>query len=378
MDRRVKISNPSPTEVTSVTQHGHESTPCDFPYTSSESQKVVYDSYKRTVGWDIVDYNRRRRNGELLPHTPFDQVEWERTTNTGTLTVTWNTGCIKQITTNFAMDFMGHFIVDDPVNNPIEEQLEISLPSAYSYVETAAARCYEKGHDTLTFLAELGEVARMLRGVYQKIILLKQGKTIGEIEDLWLEGRYGWRTLWYDILDIHEALTKFDSARTRWSERAGLTVAEVVYDQGLYDTTYTDVQIDRETTYTIGVRGSVVADFSPPRFRFNPLATAWELVPYSFVLDWVVNVGQAISTLSFILLAQKYEASYGYEVKVNRTDIGYGVDTDNSTVDASFSHTEKLIWQVRVPTTVSYFPPLKLDLSWAKGLDLIALIRQVL
>jgi hypothetical protein len=63
----------------------------------------------------------------------------------------------------------------------------------------------------------------------------------------------------------------------------------------------------------------VAALIKPAQFIVDPLQTAWELTPYSFVLDWVLNVGDALAATKLKYLASAYTASQGAKSVTTRT-----------------------------------------------------------
>lgn len=52
----------------------------------------------------------------------------------------------------------------------------------------------------------------------------------------------------------------------------------------------------------------------------NPLAVLWELVPWSFAIDWIINVGEFIDSLDALVgIDQLYcQRSYGYYLGINQ------------------------------------------------------------
>jgi hypothetical protein len=245
------------------------------------------------------------------------------------------------------------------------------------YVQKAAAAIYSSGWDAATFIAEIGQLRKMLSNVGKKIDNLSQGRSPGELYDLWLEGRYGWRTLMYDIKDLHEVLSRSNERRTRYREAKGFT------DGGSYND-YTDgtsnditVRYSTSVSWTMNLRGTVVADIDIPDFQFNPVTTAWEVTRLSFVVDWLINVGQALEAASFLLKVKAYKACGGVKVDFNltgdATKLSHGSNL-SATVSGSWNATASFIQ--RVPMAVSASPRMKLRLDEYKVIDLLALVAQ--
>lgn len=72
------------------------------------------------------------------------------------------------------------------------------------------------------------------------------------------------------------------------------------------------------TTVTCSARGSVAALIKKQGAHFNPVVTGWELVPYSFVIDWFVDVGSTLKSLSLAVVADEVTAAYGYHISAER------------------------------------------------------------
>lgn len=57
------------------------------------------------------------------------------------------------------------------------------------------------------------------------------------------------------------------------------------------------VTMESQLVYRVTYNTDGVAARLAPYGLTNPLLTAWELVPFSFVADWFVNVGDTIASL---------------------------------------------------------------------------------
>lgn len=182
-----------------------------------------------------------------------------------------------------------------------------------------------------TFLGELGSTVRMLKRpgmalrnglsdylreaskLKRKLRLLKG--THEALTGMWLEYTYGWKPLVQDIDGLCETLVEMNSEAIRRSsakghkstERATNSVSRIYY-------VTTVVQADRTTfdlwrsryIYRAGLQftASIPAANSAARLlqlsgldtmrEFIP--TAWNLMPWSFVVDYFTNIGEILQS----------------------------------------------------------------------------------
>jgi hypothetical protein len=255
---------------------------------------------------------------------------------------------------------------------------KVATPDLSYLVQQAAAAIYSRGFDALTFLAELKQLRQMLSGVASKLNNLTRGVSPGRIHNLWLEGRYGWRTLRYDVEDFVEYLGEVNEGRKRFRASRGFDISGS--ESGYVESTASGLVLGDSTdfSWTGSARGTVIADIDVPELAFNPLTTAWEVARLSFVVDWLLNVGQALEATSFLLLSQRHEQAVGYKIEfdlafqrrlsgVTGSQIVYGCFADAS---ARASVTK------RDPVSVGVLPHLRLRLDTWKIVDLLALILQ--
>lgn len=341
-----------------------------------------------THGTCIDNYHKKVARGELIPHTPFLQTYKAGKLTFGAGTWTWTDGwsTFKDYTFLpgvYPSATQGYMF---PGYSEIEETL---LQLDYDYnVQKAASKIYSDGtHDTLTFLAELGKTRDMFKNMLQRIVKarsnLKHPPKYWDkpLRDWWLEARYGWRPLLYDIRDITEAVKTLDKSKERYFGRSmhedhwvnnDTVVSEVKWNG---TTPSWDRQQVITETYDTGTRGHVAADYvRKSNFQFNLVQTAWELTPYSFVTDWIVNTQQAIEALSFLALTTKYVASGGLYVRLERDIVETAINFRNG-YSGDMEVTSKGIFEYkrRIPTRVPITPQLKVRLNSFKVLDLIAL-----
>lgn len=332
-------------------------------------------------GVDTPNFYKRKARGDLLPHTAFMQYFAETERNSYSNTWTFKNAGVYDT----------YDVVEGSGSNTIQDQYEVNEfdsstglallagIDAGSYLQDAAKAINGKGFDSLTFLAELAKVRRMFKNVIYRVLkLVRNPRDIDHIASLWLEGRYGWRTLRYDLIDLSEALTEFDTKRSRYTETRGTTftkhyptAVEASTSAGIY-TTYG--QLDLE----IGIRGCITADINPARFRANVITTGWELIPFSFVIDWLVSIGSMLESVVFLTSVVNYSASTGTQVQARRVETVGNLVKAASTGTWSFSReeVETGTWTYRNPMSVSINPTVKVKLDEWKVLDLLALIRQ--
>lgn len=123
------------------------------------------------------------------------------------------------------------------------------------------------------------------------------------LADNWLEYHFGWEPLVKDIgASLEIAIDPYFPKKVRASGRD-------VYNRRGYNITSPsgNTSYRRKEVYTIddvcsmgayvSVRNPNVALLSQLGF-INPLSVAWELVPFSFVVDWFGNVGQVLGSMT--------------------------------------------------------------------------------
>lgn len=374
---------------------------------SSVNYRHIEREYAR--GRKLPNFHQRKNSGELLPQTHYLNIShkvvfsgpptltytgvWLPTGDRTTYVRSWNDGSALPM-------FKGMNGTDSIITLPLSwvlSEIESRGIDPRIFVSAAAAKVYSEGWDALTFIAEFGKVVAMFKSAIPRFIrlitdyrrevsLAAASKAAYRSFDEWLKGRYGWRILVYDIIDINKAIVKLgEDDRTRSSHRTGTTIKVETGSSGLYEDNTLRIEHLQTITADISIRGSVVADFEPSIITLNPILTAWELIPYSFVLDWFVQIGQWIETMSFLAVADKYTASYGIYASINQTETVEqtlksnpgGFQYDYATFD-QMGYVNTATVKLRQPIAVSYLPSQSVKLNAFKVVDLIALIFQAL
>lgn len=181
----------------------------------------------------------------------------------------------------------------------------------------AIHRAKNTSWDIVTFGAELDKTYRLVskagNRTFERVerILTRRGpgkviRNMVEFAEAWMEYRYGWRLLMYDLEEANEAVEKasnriLHSLQRRTAHRQFSHKSTIAYDSGNcywgdnVSTVYADVHTDHLSKIVVDDRvGAGVRSSFFHNVTINPFLTAWEIIPYSFIIDWFVNVGDNI------------------------------------------------------------------------------------
>lgn len=303
-----------------------------------------------------------------------------------------------------------------------------------------------------TISSYMKQAYRLLRA-FKRLDLkyLKGQLSLKELQNQWLSARYGIRPLIGDVRNVADAILSAKTGRHRSSRRSFRGRAEDTFSSTVNDVTWrppgTTIVVSGSLTSfgNLSSRATVVVGYSPEvanNFRTELtrmlslgafIDTAWELIPYSFVVDWFANIGDVLSswqpimagevltacvttqtTISSSFVANKaeglalpsysqywYRASfqggpsypdwpegegqaYGwiyrdtyYDTKVSYGEIRAMSDPASATITASGNAQRDTLTKVRrINPSKPLLPHIKINLNAAKLVDLVGLFRQ--
>lgn len=264
---------------------------------------------------------RRRKNPVWVPPTPYTRASYEQTFIAGESIQRYNDGTIRTITG----PQYGAFMSEDPQNpvaNNVGRYMDIAQNRALGKLSelkvnwgeafaTRAQTCDLVG-DNILGIAKIALLIR--RGQWDKLhrLIGKPGrrgrKTIRTFLDLWLQYQYGWYPLVsdiYSLADIQNARDNENQHSYHFNVR-GYYVEEIKANTfGPKDTLlnahmkkYTYVKARSKLWYELGTASDEFGRSLDQLGIRNPALLAWELLPYSFVIDWVFPIGSWLESFS--------------------------------------------------------------------------------
>jgi hypothetical protein len=209
---------------------------------------------------------------------------------------------------------MNRFL-EPPSDLPSTNEAHSAINSAYAGVAAGSAHLLETAAEIRESLATLQSYVRKARrfldlGAYfNKMARKKKGGARVPFKDVaseWLEYRYGLRPIMFDVNNIMKALNK--GIPVRFTSRGFGEAAPYEQSDSTLNTapfSSMNVIVTRSLTVSRSYRASVLASLPSGILSWGHnfgldewVETAWELVPYSFVIDWFIGVGTYLSSIT--------------------------------------------------------------------------------
>lgn len=255
----------------------------------------------------------------------------------------------------------------------------IAAPLDHGVVTSALAEANNRYWDVLTEIAELPELVRYIIDGLKEVLnlaktfkkakrdLLKSGGSLSELSSLWLQFRYAVMPVVYSIEDVMETLsspsTVFLSTRKRTNSFIDLPKFDGWTGSGDFPV---QQRCFLKRKFDLAVGDSVF-------LTVNPLLTAWEKVPLSFVIDWAINVGDVLTSLIAPSGIEEEKALYSNRVPKGTTltyvsDNHFGMSVEISTGVYN-------AYPINPLANIGF--TLGLEMDWRRQLDALALTWQI-
>jgi hypothetical protein len=240
--------------------------------------------------------------------------------------------------------------------------------------------------DALTTFIERKKTIEMVvnaRSDAKRLILeaLKGGKhTAKAAADAWMAWRYGWQQLGRDVANVYDFIKKpvtelVVEGRSGTSISGGWTTENQT-------TTWLSVAFDssHDVTYDVSYRANVVGLLKASTLNMvaDPAISYWESIPFSFVADWFVNVGDVLASWRAMASFERFHCSLGR--KLDLTVIGTADNLRQGSRSEYSGHggwgisEERLTIRERVPSGVPILlPSITVNLTGPRIIDAAAM-----
>lgn len=241
---------------------------------------------------------------------------------TGTMTQIYNDGTFRYI-----RDVSGPLVLPSV-------WFEMDSTIAYNKALTALYEQFRGTTDLSVTVAQAGQVRKAVEQVFDIVHYVRKFPSHAlksmykdylshpkRLGSAWLAFQYGWKPLAQDVFDTVNGILGGRSnlciARARASDTDTVTLRAGIPTSGFIEVQKIEYSCWVEIKCKFDINSNAANDLS--RYTsLNPVSIAWELVPFSFVVDWVVDVGGYLRNLETALLSQTRFIS-GYTTISNRT-----------------------------------------------------------
>lgn len=322
-------------------------------------KKKTSQKKKRPVdGWQT---NGMYATGRKLRDVSTETFTGTQGSTDNIVTITGDTGYLHSYDTSFvprnniSPDHFG-FTISPSAGAKLNELDEAALRAFYERMKDQSA-------NVATALAEGGQTLQMIGStatrVAKSLLLAKRGNLAGSIKQLfptskkevagdWLQYQYGLKPLLQDLDGIakHLANRSFRPKTYKVSAKRSETLEEdVLENAGVLN------GVARVLT-KVSVKYSAIVEIDQPKVReiaqlggANPVSVAWELIPFSFIADWFIPIGDYLNNYDAIAGLIVKEV---WKTKVVTTDVTYsGTISGRDSIIGTTWNSGSQRWQVQ-------------------------------
>jgi len=225
-----------------------------------------------------------------------------------------------------------------------------------------------------------------LRGIAQNLNI-----TPKRLHKSWLEYKYGWMPL---LMDVKGAAEFFAQQHVIRPPRFNVSASELFAKNDHWQEAFepygggSPAMQQHSTSCVVKVKVKIWCELSSPHLSemqqlglTNPALVAWELVPFSFVFDWFISVGDWLTAMTAqqgVTITRKmfsFEDSRGYTFNRPGTftrDTAYGYGATSISWEASV---RRYVRSIPDLNPFSLYPPVTNSFNFPKLVTSLALIQ---
>lgn len=376
--------------------------------------------YKYREMQDIVipDFYRRRSNGEVF-NNPMTSVNSQETRVPATWEIKYSAkkyGCtparwyVYQHFRRYGLNPLGSYLTipDDEINvDSLKDQVVSKSWANIGNEEVLAIVAAAEFDKTVVGLTDLfKQVFGIISSTRRKEWLLKRkGKKLSDVKkaitELYMNARYNLRPIYYDTKGLIKVIKHEFKQIDRQTFRSNLcdeVVATDVQDVNLYgpgDWGHVKVSAARMSKKAVEVRAGVLTayeldDLAELMGVHAGFQTAFELIPFSFIAGWFLNVGDVLCSLQPQTRFRPLTSWVTTKIVETQTITPYALQADfwpissayqiyNTSATCSLGNSSKIVTTViREPSPQRpLVPRFRLRLDPLKILDLAIITRKI-
>lgn len=406
-----KLASPRPAVVVRTQAFGHYLESSTVPY--NHAWDDVVETYRREwTGTTTPNFGRKKRS--QLPDNPHTVILQQTNYNMGYdlrkkvigppgYTNSWSIG--------------GYSFIHPVMSNtlPLLDTVENAAIKRLNAAANTGIQA-NMAQNVAQYTQVTNMIAKNATNIAASVLLLRKGKFSAAVDKLfengrsvgnsirkgnptkskslannWLELQYGWKPLLSDIDESMRSLANYmqQSTSAQQVKASASTVRENVFL--LYGPSSTTIPVGFERTAAryqcrFGCRYQVSAPLlgllSQLGFT-NPINLVWEILPWSFVVDWFIPIGPYLESMS---APHGLTFLSGYKTRFCKSNTQIRVShhgkmpadptaelrlyEDRDRMSLSLARTKLLAWPVQT------FPTFKNPFSTVHALNALALVRQ--